>query len=299
MATVVVQITAGIRLFQHQPALAGGDAASPDTLRHAEYLERLLLAGRLDGARELALELALADDPFIGCLSGYVLLRLGLFEELGDLTERTIAAARSWPTPTSCAASTRPRPAARPGKQAFAEAIGVGIPLFGEGLTRLLEGLRTHGVDHPRAAIVRYVFQNHCAARCGRRSRRDGSSRPGGSSSPPPTPATRPSDPLTRLNRRLAFGALVAITAAVVAGLLAGTTHATARPPSVPKPHVVWKPVPFDAARRAEMAAYVRRHYGRDTWRPRKPQVIVEHYTATRRSPARGTRSRATRPTRS
>jgi len=161
MATVVVQITAGIRLFQHQPALAGGDAASPDTLRHAEYLERLLLAGRLDGARELALELAQVDDPFIGCLSGYVLLRLGLFKELGDLTERTIAAAPQLADAYVLRGEHAAATGSTAGKQAFAEAIGVGVPMFGEGLTRLLEGLRTHGVDHPRAAIVRYVFQNH------------------------------------------------------------------------------------------------------------------------------------------
>jgi hypothetical protein len=161
MATVVVQITAGIRLFQHQPALAGGDAASPDTLRRAEYLERLLLAGRLDGARELALELAQVDDPFIGCLSGYVLLRLGLHTELGDLTERTIAAAPQLADAFVLRGEHAAATGGTAGKQAFAEAIGAGVPMFGEGLTRLLEGLRTHGIDHPRAAIVRYVFQNH------------------------------------------------------------------------------------------------------------------------------------------
>jgi hypothetical protein len=49
-------------------------------------------------------------------------------------------------------------PAAR---QAFAEAAVAGIPLFAEGLTRLLEGVRAHDIQHPGAAIVRYVFQNH------------------------------------------------------------------------------------------------------------------------------------------
>jgi beta-N-acetylhexosaminidase len=45
------------------------------------------------------------------------------------------------------------------------------------------------------------------------------------------------------------------------------------------KPPVVWKPIPFGAARRAETAAYARRHYGRATWRLVRPRVIVEHYT--------------------
>jgi hypothetical protein len=47
-----------------------------------------------------------------------------------------------------------------------------------------------------------------------------------------------------------------------------------------PKPRIVWKPIPFSAQRRAEMAAYSRRHYGIDGWRLVHPHVIVEHYTA-------------------
>ena len=49
---------------------------------------------------------------------------------------------------------------------------------------------------------------------------------------------------------------------------------------AVLKPAIVAKPIPFGAARRAETAAYARRHYGLDTWRLRSPHVIVEHYTA-------------------
>jgi N-acetylmuramoyl-L-alanine amidase len=49
---------------------------------------------------------------------------------------------------------------------------------------------------------------------------------------------------------------------------------------SVPRPRMVVKLIPFGAKRRAETAAYARRHYGIDTWRLERPQVIVEHYTA-------------------
>jgi len=42
----------------------------------------------------------------------------------------------------------------------------------------------------------------------------------------------------------------------------------------------VWYPIPFPASRKAEMAAYAKLHYGRDTWRLVRPRVIVEHYTA-------------------
>jgi beta-N-acetylhexosaminidase len=47
-----------------------------------------------------------------------------------------------------------------------------------------------------------------------------------------------------------------------------------------PKPTIVWKPIPFSAARKAEMAAYSLRHYGSSSWRLRSPRVIVDHYTA-------------------
>jgi N-acetylmuramoyl-L-alanine amidase len=47
-----------------------------------------------------------------------------------------------------------------------------------------------------------------------------------------------------------------------------------------PKPRIVWKPIPFPASRKAEMAAYAKRHYGLDSWRLVRPRVIVEHYTA-------------------
>jgi N-acetyl-anhydromuramyl-L-alanine amidase AmpD len=48
----------------------------------------------------------------------------------------------------------------------------------------------------------------------------------------------------------------------------------------VPKPHIVWKPIPFGAKRKAETAQYAERHYGIDSYVLR-PRVIVEHYTAT------------------
>ena len=47
-----------------------------------------------------------------------------------------------------------------------------------------------------------------------------------------------------------------------------------------PRPHIVWKPIPYGPQRKAEMADYARRHYGIHTWRL-NPKVIVEHYTAT------------------
>ena len=46
-----------------------------------------------------------------------------------------------------------------------------------------------------------------------------------------------------------------------------------------PKPHIVWKPIPFGASRIAETAAYSAKHYGQRT-AVLHPRAIVEHYTA-------------------
>jgi hypothetical protein len=60
--------------------------------------------------------------------------------------------------------------------------------------------------------------------------------------------------------------------------LLAAVALLVGAPP--PKPAIVWKPIPFGAQRKAETAAYAKRHYGSSTWRLARPHVIVEHYTA-------------------
>jgi beta-N-acetylhexosaminidase len=76
--------------------------------------------------------------------------------------------------------------------------------------------------------------------------------------------------------------AVTAIAAALTALALTTATVGAARAhqPVAPKPAIVWKPIPFGARRKAEMAAYAKRHYGIDTWRIQGPHVIVLHYTA-------------------
>jgi N-acetylmuramoyl-L-alanine amidase len=78
------------------------------------------------------------------------------------------------------------------------------------------------------------------------------------------------------MQTRLRRAGLVA--AALAVGAIAATAFASSE--AVKRPPIVWKPIPFGAARRAETAAYDRRHYGINTWRLKHPRVIVEHYTA-------------------
>lgn len=60
----------------------------------------------------------------------------------------------------------------------------------------------------------------------------------------------------------------------------ASTSNQTTAAPR--KPPITWDPIPFGPGRKAEMVAYVRRHYGsfmKPTWRLIDPHVIVIHYT--------------------
>jgi N-acetylmuramoyl-L-alanine amidase len=77
-------------------------------------------------------------------------------------------------------------------------------------------------------------------------------------------------------------------TAAATSQQQAGTpspalTPASGTPavPAVPRPHIVQRPIPFGAKRKAEMVAYAQRHYGLSTYRLINPHVIVIHFTET------------------
>jgi len=77
---------------------------------------------------------------------------------------------------------------------------------------------------------------------------------------------------------------LALLATAVLTASSSGPAATRAQPPTTQssKPHIVRDPIPFGPKRRAEMVAYVRRHYGsfmRPTWRLFDPHVIVIHYT--------------------
>jgi hypothetical protein len=83
-----------------------------------------------------------------------------------------------------------------------------------------------------------------------------------------------------------ASAALPSATVARTPAPSASTEPAPSRPAATERTGVVrpaihqW-PLPFGAARRREMAAYSKQHYGEDTYVLSHPKVIVEHYTQT------------------
>jgi beta-N-acetylhexosaminidase len=75
-----------------------------------------------------------------------------------------------------------------------------------------------------------------------------------------------------------------ASTAPAASAPAAAPPPAPASPPrpAVRKPRIIWDPIPFGPERKAQMVAYVRRHYGSfmtPTYRLLDPHVIVIHYT--------------------
>ncbi|MFN8185844.1 MAG: peptidoglycan recognition family protein [Gaiellales bacterium] len=66
----------------------------------------------------------------------------------------------------------------------------------------------------------------------------------------------------------------------LVFGAVALGVGVTAAHGEAARPQTVWKPIPFGAERKSQMAAYSKRHYGQAEWRLRNPKVIVEHFTA-------------------
>jgi beta-N-acetylhexosaminidase len=77
-----------------------------------------------------------------------------------------------------------------------------------------------------------------------------------------------------RLGVRLAVVLAVSVTLTEVPVVFA------APEPRDVRPTIEWRKIPFGPRRRAQMAAYSRRHYGERAWALTDPRVVVEHYTA-------------------
>lgn len=92
-------------------------------------------------------------------------------------------------------------------------------------------------------------------------------------------------------HRVAAFALASAVAALVLAAAWSALGTASPRavastpgpvaPRAVAKPKLEFDPIPYDRARKRQMAAYSKRHYGERSWRLDDPQAIVLHYTAT------------------
>ena len=151
-------------IFAYAPSSGRLRSSEPDAVRRLEVMERLLVGGQLgaafDAARDV-LESPRIVDPLGTCLAAYIALRVGrvaiadraieqLEDEYWHLSDVHVLRGES------VAAAGRPGSA-----DAFSRAVAAGAPVFAEGLTRLLEGTRSYGIEHPRTQLVRHVFDRH------------------------------------------------------------------------------------------------------------------------------------------
>ena len=151
-----------VRAFQYLPSLEA--PPDPQLLRRLEQIQRVSIGGRLDLGYETAVELASSRwaDPVAGCLAGYLLLRMGRAGELEvpapDLTRHFAELADSHVLLAEYEAA---RGAADAAEQAYRKAVEVGVPITGEGVTRLLDGLGEYWIDHPHARILTHVHERY------------------------------------------------------------------------------------------------------------------------------------------
>jgi hypothetical protein len=163
LLTIEVQ-PALTKIFQYSPSLVPDSSSGADALRRVELLERIMLDGRLDAGYELARQLLArqVNNPLAGCLGGYLYLRLGRTKELEDTVKNlTTRFPGLSDVHVICGEFEAAAGRSAEAKAAFAKAIDVGVPIFGEGLTRLLEGMRTYEVEHPLALLVSHIFEHH------------------------------------------------------------------------------------------------------------------------------------------
>jgi hypothetical protein len=165
LALLTIEVQSSLtKIFQYSPSLVPDSSSDADVLRRIELLERIMLDGRLDSGYELAQQLLArqVNNPLAGCLASYLYLRLG---RTGELEDTVKSLTTRFPGLSDVhvirgefeAAAGR----AAEAKAAFAQAIEVGVPIFGEGLTRLLQGMRTYEIEQPLAQLVAHIFEHH------------------------------------------------------------------------------------------------------------------------------------------
>lgn len=132
-------------------------------LRRLELLQRFYVSNQVNELHALrnAVELLHAKwiDPLAGCLGGYTMLKLGQGAELkeavknmlkkyGELSDSHVLAAEyQMSVGNEQQAAT-----------SFLNALGLGLPIFAEGLVRLASGLERLRISHPRAGLIRQVL---------------------------------------------------------------------------------------------------------------------------------------------
>jgi hypothetical protein len=162
------------RVLQYMPSLAGderveaasaGEHSRAALLRRLELMQRCFMSGQLDYALMNARELLHAEweEPIAAALSGYLMLRSGDGAEFlamaGDLMTRFGLLSDSHVLVASAVASTGGDD--RRVEREFRAALDQGLPIIGDGLGLLAEGVDRYGIEHPRVPLLSAVFRRY------------------------------------------------------------------------------------------------------------------------------------------
>jgi hypothetical protein len=163
-----------IRVLQYMPSLAGDEQVEPASagehsraalLRRLELMQRCSMSGQLDYALMNARELLQAgwEEPIAATLSGYLMLRSGdgaeFLDMAGDLMNRLDVLSDSHVLVASAVASTGQDH--RRAEREYRAALDQGLPIIGDGLGLLAEGVDRYGIKHPRVPLLSAVFGHH------------------------------------------------------------------------------------------------------------------------------------------
>jgi Caspase domain len=150
--------------FQYMPALEADPEHTLQRVRRLELLQRIALGRHIESGTDIAQDLCQAKhaDPIAGSLGGYLFLRLGRIDEVAKvaafltgehpgLSDGHVLAAEHH------AANDR----AREAEEAVRRGVDAGLPVLGEGIVRLLDGIRQFEVEHPYVRLLKQVHEGY------------------------------------------------------------------------------------------------------------------------------------------
>lgn len=135
-------------------------------LRRFELLQRYYFSERINDRNtyENADELLKAKwlDPFAGCLGGYTMIRLNKAERLrqaahnmknhfGELSDSYILMAEFLKSQPGAVGQV---------EKYYVNAIEKGIPVFSDGLERLVQAIKQYAIKHPLVPLINKAFEN-------------------------------------------------------------------------------------------------------------------------------------------
>jgi Caspase domain len=151
-------------VYQYLPAIEPDPSSDPDAIRRIDTLQRVYESGRLDLGHESAEQLLNAKllDPLAGALGCYLFIRSGRVSELGRAVSNM---RRLYPTLSDShvlrAEFEASRGNAKAAERATREAVAAGVPIFSEGLSRVLDAVEEYRVsEDDKARLLSHVWEH-------------------------------------------------------------------------------------------------------------------------------------------